>query len=49
VQRRAQREDRITEGYVKLCQEGIERVHRVHRRNSILSSEIREVSQGRHS
>jgi hypothetical protein len=30
VQRRAQEEDRTTEGSVKLCQEGIERVHRVH-------------------
>jgi hypothetical protein len=27
------REDRTTEGSVELCQEGIERVHRVHQRN----------------
>jgi hypothetical protein len=32
VQRKAQRRNRTTEGSVKLCQEGIERVHRVHQR-----------------
>jgi hypothetical protein len=32
------RDNRITEGSVELCQEGIERVQGVHRRNSILSS-----------
>jgi hypothetical protein len=32
VQRRAQRVDRVTEGSIKLCQEGIEKVKRVHRR-----------------
>jgi hypothetical protein len=49
VQRRAQRENKITEDSVKLCQEGIERVQRVHKKNSISSSEIREVSRRRHS
>jgi hypothetical protein len=48
VQRKAQR-DRITEDSVKLYQEGIERVQRVHKKNSISSSEIREVSRRRHS
>jgi hypothetical protein len=37
--------DKITEDSVKLCQEGIERVQRVHKKNSISSSEIREVSR----
>jgi hypothetical protein len=32
VQRKAQKRNRTTEGSVKLCQEGIERVHRVHQR-----------------
>jgi hypothetical protein len=45
VQRRAQREDKIAEYSVKLCQVGIERVQRVHEENSISSSEIREVSE----
>jgi hypothetical protein len=30
VQRRAQRIDRISENSVRLCQEGIERMHRMH-------------------
>jgi hypothetical protein len=30
---------------LKLCQEGIERVQRVHKKNSISSSEIRGVSK----
>jgi hypothetical protein len=43
VQRKAQRR-KDCENFVKLCQEGIEQVHRVHMsKNSILSSEIREV------
>jgi hypothetical protein len=46
VQRRAQRrENKITEDSVKLCQVGIERVQRVHKKNSISSSETREVSR----
>jgi hypothetical protein len=48
VQRRAQREDRIVEDSVKLCQVGIERVQGVHKENSVSSSEIREVSRRRH-
>jgi hypothetical protein len=32
VQRKAQKRNRTTEGSVKLCQEGIERVQRVHQR-----------------
>jgi hypothetical protein len=44
VQTKAQR-DRITEDSMKLCQEGIERVQRVKKKNSISSSEIREVSK----
>jgi hypothetical protein len=42
-------ERQITEDSVKLFQEGIERVQRVHKKNSISSSEIREVSRRRHS
>jgi hypothetical protein len=37
VQRRAQR-DKIEEDFVELCQEGIEQVQGVHKRNSVLSS-----------
>jgi hypothetical protein len=42
---KAQGEDRTTEGSVKLCQKGIEHVHRVHRRDSISSSERRSVER----
>jgi hypothetical protein len=44
VHRKAQI-DRITKDSMKLCQEGIDRVKRVHKKNSISSSEIREVSK----
>jgi hypothetical protein len=40
--RSVEREDRISENSMRLCQEGIEWVHRVHRRNSILSSVRRQ-------
>jgi hypothetical protein len=49
VQRKAQKEDITTESSIKLCQVGIKRVQRVHEKNSILSSEIRKMSQGIHS
>jgi hypothetical protein len=45
---RVQREDRITEDSGELCQVGIELVQ-VCIEGTLLSSEIREVSQGRHS
>jgi hypothetical protein len=45
VQRKEQREGINIEGYVKLCQVGIERVQRVHEKNSVSSSEVREVSE----
>jgi hypothetical protein len=37
--------DKTIEGSVELCQEDIECVQRVHKKNSISSSEIREVSE----
>jgi hypothetical protein len=43
VQRKEQREGITIEGYVKLCQVGIKRVQRVHEKNSVSSSEVREV------
>jgi hypothetical protein len=43
------REDRTTEGSVELCQEGIERVHRVHWGTLFRVLKKREVSKRRHS
>jgi hypothetical protein len=37
------REDRTTEGSVELCQEGIEKVHRVHRKE--LCFKFREITE----
>jgi hypothetical protein len=43
------REDKNIEGSVELCQEGIERVHRVHQRTLFQDFEERDVSKRRHS
>jgi hypothetical protein len=48
VQRKAQRGYIITEDSVKLCQVGIEQVERLHEKDSVSSSGIREVSRRRH-
>jgi hypothetical protein len=48
VQRKAQRGYRITEDSVKLYQVGIEKVERLHEKDSVSSSRIREVSRRRH-
>jgi hypothetical protein len=48
MQRRAQREDRITEYSVKFCQMGIEKVKGVHKENFVSSSKTRKVSRKRH-
>jgi hypothetical protein len=45
VQRKAHREHKITEDSIELYKEGIEQVQRVHKRNFVSSSEIREVSK----
>jgi hypothetical protein len=45
MQRKAHREHKITEDSIELCKEGIEQVQRVHKRNFVSSSEIREVSK----
>jgi hypothetical protein len=48
VQRKAQRGYRITEDSVKLCEVGIEQVERLHEKDFVSSSRIREVSRRRH-